>query len=76
MMTSDRLQLLAAARVRRILPHPALSRQKNLGIFVFKICFEIFRRDITLYSTVFYARESHEMGPNSVTVGRAIGYRT
>jgi hypothetical protein len=68
----DRLQLVATARVRRILPHPAFSRRKNLSIFVFKICFEIFRHDTTLYFIDICAAQNRKMERKSVSRGRGV----
>jgi len=64
----DCLQLIAAARVRRILPHPAFSRRKNLGIFVFKIHFEIFGRATTLYFAYICATQNRKMERKSVSL--------
>jgi len=60
--SDDCLQLLAATSVNLILTHFTFSRGKNLWIFVFKIWFEIFWRDITLYSTGIFASRNRKMG--------------
>jgi hypothetical protein len=72
----DRLQLLVAARVRRIVLHSAFSRGKNLSIFVFKVYFEIFYRDITLYFSSICATRVRGKGDLVVSPCGIIIYRT
>jgi len=75
-MPGDRPQLLAAAIVNLILTHSGFLRRKNLWIFVFKIWFEIFCRDINTCYTYTYDAINRKMGHKSVTAGRIITYRT
>ena len=68
MISRDRLQLLAAARVRLISLWSIFSRRKNPGIFVFKIHFEIFGRATTLYFAYIYATQNRKMERKSASL--------
>jgi hypothetical protein len=69
-----RLQLLAAMILNLNITHSAFPWRKNLGIFVFKIRFEIFRRVATPCFTDICAMQNRKMGRKSVSPDHAVTY--
>ena len=61
----NRLQLTAAARVRRFFPHPIFCWRKNLGIFIFSRSLVLVRCKCKF---IFYRYLRHEKSENGAQI--------